>query len=249
VTVPSDLDPPDLVPPDLDPPDLDPPDLDPPSTGAPVSHLTVFGGTGYAGGAIVREAVSRGHQVTAVSRREPDEPVAGVRHVTGSAADEAVVADAIAGADVVVVALAPTGDLETVLPQVVARIADQARAVGARLGVVGGAGSLLASPGGPKVYETPMLPAAFAPHSRIADTVLASLRDGDPDLDWFVLTPALGFGSYAPGTRRGTYRLGGDVLLTDAEGRSEISGADYAAAFVDEIEHPAHVRARFTLAY
>jgi putative NADH-flavin reductase len=39
------------------------------------------------------------------------------------------------------------------------------------------------------------------------------------------------------------------VLLTDAEGRSEISGADFGVAVVDEIEDPKHRRARFTVAY
>jgi uncharacterized protein len=47
----------------------------------------------------------------------------------------------------------------------------------------------------------------------------------------------------------GRYRVGGDVLLTDADGNSTISGADYAKAFVDEIEQPAHRRQRFSVAY
>ena len=36
---------------------------------------------------------------------------------------------------------------------------------------------------------------------------------------------------------------------TDINGNSEISGADYATAFVDEIEKPAHHRTRFTVGY
>jgi len=47
----------------------------------------------------------------------------------------------------------------------------------------------------------------------------------------------------------GAYRLGGDVLLTDAAGKSTIGGEDFAAAILDEIEHPAHHRQRFTVAY
>ena len=46
-----------------------------------------------------------------------------------------------------------------------------------------------------------------------------------------------------------TFRLGGDVLLVDGEGSSTISGADFAQAFVDEIEQPAHRRQRFSVAY
>jgi putative NADH-flavin reductase len=36
------------------------------------------------------------------------------------------------------------------------------------------------------------------------------------------------------------------VLLRDADGNSTISAADLALAIVDEIETPAHRRARFT---
>ena len=50
-------------------------------------------------------------------------------------------------------------------------------------------------------------------------------------------------------THTGHFRLGGDVLLTDENGVSDISGADFALAFVDEIETPAHKGQRFTVAY
>jgi len=79
--------------------------------------------------------------------------------------------------------------------------------------------------------------------------VLAALRETAADVDWFYLSPAASFGSAAPGEATGRYRIGGDVLLTDADGNSNISGADYATAFVDEIEKPAHRRQRFSVAY
>lgn len=44
-------------------------------------------------------------------------------------------------------------------------------------------------------------------------------------------------------------RVGGDVLPSDEEGTSFISGADFGAAVVDEVERPAHRRARSTVAY
>lgn len=46
-----------------------------------------------------------------------------------------------------------------------------------------------------------------------------------------------------PGVARGHYRLGADVLLTDGQGNSEISGDDFAVAFLDEIEDPGTVGA------
>ncbi|MFJ5780167.1 NAD(P)-dependent oxidoreductase [Streptomyces sp. NPDC093094] len=214
-----------------------------------MARITVLGGTGYAGGAIAREAAARGHEVVAFSRSASGDTIAGVVPVTGSAQDRADLERATAGADVIVVALAPSGDLADGFVKLNEEIADLARTAGARLGVVGGAGSLLTGPEGPKVYEAPEFPEQFRGYARISDQVLQGLRDSDPGLDWFVLSPPRGFGHYAPGEPVGTFRLGRDVMLADEEGRSFISGADFAAAFVDEIETPAHRRARFTVAY
>ena len=52
-----------------------------------------------------------------------------------------------------------------------------------------------------------------------------------------------------PGTRTGRFRVGGDQLLADAEGRSHISYEDFAVAILDEIEEPRHIQRRFTVGY
>jgi putative NADH-flavin reductase len=92
-------------------------------------------------------------------------------------------------------------------------------------------------------------PAMVRPGSVIMTEVLAGLRNTPEDLDWFVISPAAGFRVGEPGQATGSYRVGGDVLLTDAEGNSFISGRDLGLAVVDEIEVPKHRRARFTVAY
>ena len=51
------------------------------------------------------------------------------------------------------------------------------------------------------------------------------------------------------GARTGKFRLGTDQLLVDADGKSSISFEDFAVAMADEIERPAHRRARFTVGY
>lgn len=214
-----------------------------------MSRITVLGGTGYAGGNIVREALSRGHQITSFSRSEPQERLDGVTYRSGSALDLDAVAGAVADAEVVVVAVAPYQELETSFPQAVIAIAEMARQAGSRVGIVGGSGSLLDSPGGPKMYETPDFPQEYAAGSRVHEELLDGLRASDPSLDWFELTPALEFGAYAPGVATGTFRLGHDAVVKNDEGRSQISGADFAQAFVDEIENPTHRRDRFTVAY
>ena len=47
------------------------------------------------------------------------------------------------------------------------------------------------------------------------------------------------------GARTGKYRAGGEELLVNSAGQSEISYADYAIAIVDEIENGEHIKERF----
>jgi uncharacterized protein len=215
-----------------------------------MAKISVFGGTGYAGAHIVREAAGRGHTVTSISRNAPDEQVDGVEYVAGSILDPAVRTQALAGADVVVVSIPPRGEMADQLQPTVAALAEEAARAGSRLGIVGGAGSLLVAEGGPRLVDTPEFPEAFKGEVLLLAGVLYQLRESAPEeLDWFFLSPAGSFGSYNPGEATGRYRVGDEVLLTDENGVSAISGADYALALVDEIETPAHHRTRFTVAY
>jgi putative NADH-flavin reductase len=216
-----------------------------------MARIVILGGTGYAGTHLAQEAVARGHDVLALSRTTPERVLAGVSHRAGDVREEAFLAEALDGADVVISALSPRGDMADLeaFRSLIGTVGRIAREKGVRLGVIGGAGSLLVAEGGPKFVDTPEFPQEFAEEPRVLDAVLQDLRESDQDLDWFFLSPAAGFGSYAPGERTGSYRLGGDVLLTDENGESHISGADLAIALVDEIETPAHRRTRFTVAY
>jgi uncharacterized protein len=214
-----------------------------------MARITVLGGTGYAGSHVVREAARRGHTVTSVSRHSPAEPLDGVAHRAGSILEPGTLDAAVADTDVVVVAVPPRGAMEGRVAGAIAELADRARTTGARVGVIGGAGSLDVAPGGPRLVDTDAFPAEYRPESLEMADVLDAFRAGDGSLDWFYVSPAAGFGGFAPGEATGTFRLGGDVLLTDEEGASFVSGADLATAIVDEIEQPAHRRARFTVAY
>ena len=66
------------------------------------------------------------------------------------------------------------------------------------------------------------------------------------DTSWTFFSPAA---NISPGTRTGKFRIGGDQLIVDAQGRSAISMEDYAVAMLDEIERPQHVNRRFTVGY
>jgi putative NADH-flavin reductase len=214
-----------------------------------MARISVFGGTGYAGSNIVAEAAKRGHSVTSVSRTLPEQRVDGVEYVEGSLLDVGTRAQVLAGSDVVVVTVAPRGDMAGRVHRGIAELVGEAAQAGVRLGVVGGAGSLHVAEGGPRLFDTPDFPAEYRPESVEMAAALDDLRTSPESLDWVYLCPPAAFGGFAPGEARGTYRVGDDVLLTDDEGNSFIGGADFATAVVDEIERPAHRRARFTVAY
>ncbi len=116
-----------------------------------------------------------------------------------------------------------------------------------RLLVVSGAGSLFVAPGVQRV-DTPEfaahVPPNVVPGARAARDALTALR-GNTTLDWtFLSPPAL----LAPGERTGAYRIGAEDLLMAGDKPAGISVAYLAVAIVDEIEHPRHVRPRFTVA-
>lgn len=213
-----------------------------------MARIVVLGGTGYAGRHIVAEAVNRGHEVIAVSRSTPSDAVQGASYVQGSALEKGSLASAFDGADAVVSALSPRGDMtDRVLDalRVVIAELDGART---RLGVVGGAGGSLVAPGGPRLFDLDF-PEEYKHEAQVGIDSLALLESTDESLDWFFVHPAEVFGPWAEGERTGHYRDGGDVIVRDDEGESFISGADFAVAVVDEIERPAHRRARFTVGY
>ncbi|MBL5973478.1 MAG: NAD-dependent epimerase/dehydratase family protein [Candidatus Leucobacter sulfamidivorax] len=214
-----------------------------------MTKVAVIGGSGYAGSHIVEAAVVRGLDVTSMSRKEAAEQVAGVRYVQGSITEAADRARALDGADVVIAAVSPRGDMEGRVRSAIAELAADAAAAGVRLGVIGGAGSLQQSEGGPLVVDGPDFPDEVKPEAREMGGVLDDLRAAPENLDWFFVSPAGAFGAWAAGEYRGEYRVGGDVLLVDGEGNSTIGGADFGVAIVDEIETPKHHRQRFTVAY
>jgi putative NADH-flavin reductase len=213
-----------------------------------MARITVLGGNGYAGAALVAEARRRGHQVTAVSRSTAAAPVPGVEYVTGSVLDPSVLDAVTAGRDVVIVALSPRGDmvgrLEGVLEDLIGRLS----ATPTRLGYVGGASSLQVTEGGPRLWDVSHeeMPADVKREVETGLNALELLEASPASLDWFYVSPPAEFGSWLGTESKGTYVLGGDVLLRDADGHSTISAADLALAVIDEVDTPAHHRRRFT---
>lgn len=213
-----------------------------------MSRIIVIGGTGYAGTHIAREAVDRGHEVTVISRQAPDAPLEGVRYVQGSVLDLDGLGEVFDGADAVVSALSPRGDMENEVVGALRALSEKLTGTPTRLGVVGGAGGSLVAPGGPRLFDQGF-PEEYRHEAQVGIDSLELLQHSDEGLDWFFIHPAEVFGPWAEGERTGRYRDGGDVLVRDDEGGSTISGADFAIAVIDEIERPKHSRGRFTVGY
>jgi putative NADH-flavin reductase len=214
--------------------------------------IALVGPTGFVGSAVLQELLARGHTVIALSRdpgRLAGRP--GVVARRADAQDAAQVADAVRGAHAVVSAFNPGWDVPDLYDRFLAghrAIVQGTRDAGVgRLLVVGGAGSLHVAPG-VQLVDTPgfeqAVPPNVVPGARAARDALTELRE-ERALDWtFVSPPAL----LAPGERTGRYRVGGEALPMDGDRPAGISVADLAVAIVDELERPAHPRARFSVA-
>lgn len=201
--------------------------------------IAVYGATGRVGSRVVAEAAARGHQVTALSRHEAATP-SEVTWQHGDLTDLDGVRKVASAHDAVVTANGPSrvpGEDPFGFADVIAGVAS---AVGqTRLVVVGGAGSLLAAPG-VRLVDTPEFPDVYKTEALATAEALERLRAAGPELDWTYLSPAP---VIEDGERSGHYQVGGDSPVG-----SWISFADYAVALVDELERPAHRRARFTVA-
>ncbi|GAA3760227.1 NAD(P)H-binding protein [Microbacterium kribbense] len=213
-----------------------------------MARIVVIGGTGYAGGNIVAEAASRGHDVVSISRQAPETPTPGVTYVQGSVLNLSGLGDVFDGADVVVSALSPRGDMTDEVPDALRALIAKLEVTSTRLGVIGGAMGSLSEPDGPRLWDLGV-PEEYAHEAQVGIDSLALLEASGAGLDWFFVHPPMVFGAWEPGERTGHYRTGGEVVVKAADGSSYISGADFAIAVVDEIDTPAHHRARFTVGY
>jgi uncharacterized protein len=214
--------------------------------------IVVIGATGNIGRRVVKEALSRGHEVTGVVRDPAavEAPDPRVRLVKGDATRSDDVARVIRGADAVVSAISPRPNprglpAPSLAANARALIAGLRTAGVKRVLYVGGASSLEVAPGR-ALADQPDFPEAYKPEAREGREALAVWRTEADGLDWTNLSPAAEIG---PGERMGNYRTTGDQLLVDAAGKSFITFEDYAVAVLDELERPKHVGRRFGVAY
>ncbi|RUS49071.1 NAD(P)-dependent oxidoreductase [Cohnella sp. AR92] len=206
-----------------------------------MAKIGVIGANGRAGSNIVKEAASRGHDVTAIVREASKAPA----EAKGVLAKELfqLTAEDVNAFDVLVNAV---GFFEKTELNVSGgkHLIDILKGSGTRLIVVGGAGSLYVDPEEKvQLFTTEGFPEMFRPLALSQGQNLADLQASN-GVKWTFVSPSAEF---ALGRRTGSYQKGGNRLLTNSKGDSYVSYEDYAIAIVDEIEKPEHVNERFTV--
>lgn len=212
--------------------------------------IALIGATGYTGTAILNEALSRGHQVTAIARN-PEKITLKNDNLTLKSADindVDALAEVLKGHD----AVSSSYNAGWTNPNMYADFIKGSEDIQAatkksgvkRLIVIGGAGSLEIAPG-VQLVDTPEFPAEWKEGATAARDYLNILKK-ETGLDWTFLSPAI---NLHPGTRTGVFRLGTDNPVFDADNKCEISVEDLAVALIDELEKGQFIQKRFTLGY
>ena len=197
---------------------------------------------GRVGRLVVKEAVERGLDVTAVVR-EDNQSVA--PHVIKKDLYDLTKED-LAGFDVVVDAFGAWAPED--LPghsTSLRHLCDILSGTDIRLCIVGGAGSLYVNKEHTLcVADGADFPEIFKPLASAMAKALGELRERH-DVKWTYISPAGDF--QAEGKRTGQYILGGEELILNEKGESIISYADYVIAMVDEITKGNHIQQRISV--
>lgn len=218
-----------------------------------MKNVVLIGAGGFVGSAILNEALSRGHKVTAVvlnpSKISVDNP--NLTIVKADACDPDVLSELAKGKDAIISAYNPgwtnPRQYEETLENYPKIVEGAKRAGVKRLLIVGGAGTLFVKPG-VRLIDTGTLPEAWLPGVKSLGEFYLNTLMKEKDIDWIFFSPAGNLGNMGPGVRTGKYRLGKDDMLFDEKGESFISVEDYAVAMIDELEQENHHYERFTAA-
>jgi len=206
--------------------------------------IAIIGATGKAGKLIMKEAMDRGFDVTAIVRNaskvtEPNVTILENDIFTLTASE-------LKAFDVVVSTYrAPQGEEQLYIEAGRVLVEALKGNLDTKLIVVGGAGSLFVDEQKTKrLMDTPDFPEFVLPTAFNAGKQLEELQNSE-SIAWTYISPA---GFFDPeGKRTGSYKTGKDHVILNSKGQSYISYADYAIAVIDEIEKPQHVNERFTV--
>lgn len=216
--------------------------------------IAIIGASGHLGSAIAREALARGHDVTAISPKASDLEnghVQGLDNAILTIADlndPSSIVRAITGHDAVVSAvrnksLGPETHFLRDTAQTLLTVLPKAGV--SRLIFLGGGASLLDSTGHP-ASEAPWFPAEFKDDAREHAEALAFLRAADTPVEWSYSSPSVV--NFVDGAKTSTYRAEArDTMYPDLSPKSQLTTGSYTAAIVDALESGSFIRQRFAV--
>lgn len=206
--------------------------------------IGIIGASGKAGSLILKEALTRGHEVTAIVRDEARVQIQGASVLEKDIFD--LKAEDIKEFDVVVNAFGAAPGKEHLHVDAGKILIEAMKgAPQTKLIVVGGAGSLFVDEAKTiRVLDTPEFPKEYFATAFNQSKNLGDLQNAT-DIQWTFISPSAFFDPQ--GNRTGGYKLGKDNLLVNSKGESYVSYADFALAVLDEIENPQHINQRFTV--
>lgn len=210
---------------------------------ASAATVVLYGASGRVGGLIANEALERGHRVIGISRN-PDglaQNHANFSALAGDVTNLDSMLDIVDGVDVVIISVGGVGPGNTPEEAVAYQAATTFVQAAGELGtasprVIQVSGGSTLRTNGVWGLDNP----EFGPGTRLHGLVfghwfaLEAYR-ASIGVIWTVMTPPPG--AMAPGERTGVYRLGGEEVLFNAAGESNITTQDFAVAVIDEVEN------------
>ncbi|MCJ8164513.1 NAD(P)-dependent oxidoreductase [Pontibacter sp. E15-1] len=212
--------------------------------------IAIIGASGNIGSRITQEALTRGHNVTAIVRNPENvtEESVSLEVIEGDVQDVSAMAAFLKGHDAVVVSYSPGWEPDTEFSKhvdVAQNVLHAARKAAVnRVVNVGGAGSLYLEPG-IQLVDTPDFPDEWR-SGAAAQRDSLKVYEAEQELDWTFVSPAI---IIEPGERTGKFRYNTDKPVFDERGESRISRQDFAVAILNELEDPQYIRQRFTVGY
>jgi uncharacterized protein len=211
--------------------------------------IALIGASGFVGSAILTEALSRQHSVTALVRN-PEKIKVKHPGLTAKKADvlNEEISSILKGHNAVISAYNAGWKNPEIYRDFLKGSESILNAV-KKSGVkrflyVGGAGSLEISPG-VQLVDSPDFPSEWRNGALAARDFFLLLKK-EKELEWTFLSPAI---LLEPGERTGKFRIGHDQPVFNSKGESKISVTDLAVAIINELEKPEFIQRRFTMGY
>ena len=211
--------------------------------------IILIGSTGFVGSHILDEALERGHEVHAILRdiNKMTKTHPNLFLIKADVMEEAELEDIFnTGYDAVISAYNPGWSNPDIYNDFILGYKSILNALNnaklKRIIIIGGAGSLIMN--GSKLIDDNKFPKAIYNGAKAASDLLDTLYAEEDFLDWTMISPAI---NLIDGKRTNTFKLGKDSPVFNSENESVISVQDLAAAAINELEKPEHIRDRFTL--